>query len=270
MEEESNPKNGLKIFMEFLGTFILCGALNLSTFYYKSNDSAIQSMQPILVFLAFFTAITITRNISGGHINPAVTVAIWISDSDEIRKKNGLLYLYYIISQIFGAIVACIFSYIFYNKNVLQVSIKEGNTPICGLIIEAVGSFFFIYLILCQSNAKANIQEDQTISTFLITVALFAGSGVASNVSGGILNPAIGFSNIIIRLIAFKNTGDAKNIWIYILGPFIGGIVAALVYLYFFKTYFDEVLVSNDEIKEEFNKISNEELIKSEERKSDM
>ena len=97
MEEESNPKNGLKIFMEFLGTFILCGALNLSTFYYKSNDSAIQSMQPILVFLAFFTAITITRNISGGHINPAVTVAIWISDSDEIRKKKRIIIfiLYY-------------------------------------------------------------------------------------------------------------------------------------------------------------------------------
>ena len=90
----ANSKDGLKVLMEFIGTFILSAGINFSTLYKNTGNGLIsQEGQPILLFLAFFSAITITRSISGGHINPAVTIAFYFSKQEE--KLNNLEDKYY-------------------------------------------------------------------------------------------------------------------------------------------------------------------------------
>lgn len=238
--QERNPQKGLKLLMEFMGTFILSSALSLSTFYSKTDSKYTQQGQPILVFMAFFAAITITRPISGGHINPAVTVAVYISEPAEKRQRNTVLYFFYILCQIAGAITACVFSYFFYNGNVLKFEITEGNKISSGFIIETIATFFFTYLILCQGNEDAQLTSDETISTLLITIALFGGCGIAGNITGGCLNPAIGIGHSLVRMIGESNKDEANLMWLFTLAPLSGGIIAGLVYLYFFKAYFDE------------------------------
>lgn len=144
----NNPTNGLKVTMEFLGTFILSAAINLSTVY----EDGKQIGNPLLVILSFFSAITITRSISGGHINPAVTIACYFEKPSEIRSKEQPLFTLYILAQFLGALTACFFSYIFYKENVFKLAINPNNLPLNAFIIEVVATALFIYTILCQGK----------------------------------------------------------------------------------------------------------------------
>ena len=93
----SNSKDGLKVLMEFIGTFILSAGINFSTLYKNTGNGLIsQEGQPILLFLAFFSAITITRSISGGHINPAVTIAFYFSKQEEKSNETSMAIFYFL------------------------------------------------------------------------------------------------------------------------------------------------------------------------------
>jgi aquaporin Z len=142
----NNPTNGMKILMEFIGTFILSAGINLSANYVDGG----QVGNPLLIILSFFSAITITRAISGGHINPAVTIAVYIEKPSEIRSKDQPLLTLYILAQFLGALSACFFSYIFYKENVFKLSISDNNIVLHAFFIELIATFIFIYTILCQ------------------------------------------------------------------------------------------------------------------------
>jgi glycerol uptake facilitator-like aquaporin len=144
----TNSSNGLKILMEFIGTFILSAAINLSTSYSDGQ----QTPNPLLIILSFFTAITITRAISGGHINPAVTLAVYIEKPSEVRSKDQPLLTLYVLAQVLGALSACFFSYIFYRENVFKLAISDTTIPFHALIIETLATGIFIYTILCQGK----------------------------------------------------------------------------------------------------------------------
>ena len=237
----SNTKNGQKVLMEFIGTFVLSAGINFSTIYHKDDNGIIkQEGQPILLFLAFFSAITITRSISGGHINPAVTIAVYFSKTQEEQNKEPNLVIFYFLAQILGAISSCIFSYIFYVDNIFKLTLAEGISPLSGFLTELIATFVFTYTILCQGNKDAEITKDPTISTFIITIALFGSCGIAGNITGGCLNPAIGFAHNFIRLIVKGDPAECKYLWLYILGPSCGGFLAAFIYQGFFKKYFEE------------------------------
>lgn len=89
---------------------------------------------------------------------------------------------------------------------------------------------------LGDSNAK--LTTDNSISTLIVSLALFASSSIAGNVSGGCLNPAIGFAQNFVRLIVTGNVNECKFLWLYIVGPSLGGLLAAYVYNNFFKAFF--------------------------------
>ena len=138
--------NGFKILFEFLGTFILSLAINQSTTYVNGT----QVGNPLLIISSFFAAITLTRSVSGGHINPAVTVAVFLSKPHEARNKEQPLLTLYILAQMLGAISACLFSYIFYKENVFKLAVSMDSQPFHAFVIEVLGTFVFIYTILCQ------------------------------------------------------------------------------------------------------------------------
>jgi glycerol uptake facilitator-like aquaporin len=142
----NNPTNGLKITMEFIGIFILSAAINFSTVY----EDGKQIGNPLLIILAFYSAITITRSVSGGHINPAVTLAVYFEKPSEIRSKEQPLLTLYVLAQFLGAIAACLFSFVFYKENVFKLAINANNIPMNAFIIEIIATALFTYSILCQ------------------------------------------------------------------------------------------------------------------------
>ncbi len=142
----NNSTNGIKILFEFIGTFILSSAINLSTTYIGDTQIA----NPVLIFLTFFAAVTILRGVSGGHVNPAVSVGVYLEKTSDQRTKEQPLLTLYILSQTLGAVAACLFSYIFYRENVFKLTLAPGTIPLHGFIIEVIATALFIYTILCQ------------------------------------------------------------------------------------------------------------------------
>jgi len=149
MSQTNTPTNGLKVSMEFTGIFILACSINLSTTYLADGS---QIAHPLMIILSFFAAITITRAISGGHINPAVTLGVYYSERPETRLQDQQLFTIYIIAQVLGAVSATFFSFIFYKENIFKIAPSAHTTPSQALFAEILGTFLFVYTILCQGN----------------------------------------------------------------------------------------------------------------------
>jgi glycerol uptake facilitator-like aquaporin len=156
MSLKTSPTNGLKVFMEFTGTFILASSINLSTIYLQDGT---QIAQPLMIILSFFSAITITRAISGGHVNPAVTIGVYFEKDAESRSKDQQLMTLYVIAQTLAALSACFFSYIFYRENIFKLAPASTTTPIQALLAEILGTFLLVYTILCQGKIRLLITK---------------------------------------------------------------------------------------------------------------
>ena len=221
------PSNYDVILSEFLGTFILSTAISFSSVY---TDS--QSGNLFAIFAGFFMAITITREISGGHINPGVTLTILLSTEDfESKKKKSRQAVFYVLAQLLGGFVSPILCYLLYNKNMFELSINPSSNSLKALLIEIIGSFIFYTTILIQGdpNAKLNTQE-KTLSTLTIGFGLLAGIAASCNISGGGLNPALALGFQLSRSIIFMDIGNLNYTWLYIVGPFIASYLSSLFY----------------------------------------
>jgi len=89
------------------------------------------------------------------------------------------------------------------------------------------------------------LTTDNSISTLIVSIALFAACSISGNISGGCINPAIGFAQNFVRLLIFGDVNECKFLWVYIVGPSLGGMLAAYIYRNFFSFYF----TSTNEVK---------------------
>jgi len=236
--------SGMKMFAEFLGTFILAASIEFITVY----DMGSQENSLFAILAGFFIAITLTREISGGHINPGVTLTIYLAEQDpkERNEKANSLWMYF-VAQTSGAISAALLGLMLYNENIFNLSPPPGVTPGEVFIMEIVGSTLFYSLILVQGDPDAKLCSDKTISTITITAGLAGGIAMAGNISGAGLNPAIGFGFNFCRLLTTGRIEDCKFLWAYILGPVAAAYFASYFYLNVFRKYF--VLENSDDMK---------------------
>jgi glycerol uptake facilitator-like aquaporin len=229
-----NPSNLIKLFYEFSGTFILSAAINLSTTYLPDGT---QIANLLLIITSFFVAITISRAITGGHINPAVTTAVFIEKPSDVRGVHTGIFSLYMLAQILGAFSACFYSYFIYG-NVFKLAPAATASSLSAFHIEVLATTLFVYTILAQGNQSAKLTKDNSLSTLIVSLALFGCIGIAGNISGACLNPAIGIAHNLTRYILTGDLSEIQYLWVYIAGPLLGGIFAGLLYNGFFKKYF--------------------------------
>ena len=238
-----NNQTNKKIFAELLGTFILASAIEFNTIYFEGT----QKSNTFCILAGFFIAITITREISGGHINPAVTFTFYISEQDQNNKNNQYSILFpYMISQCIGALCAALLGIVFYNGNIFKIGPNPSSSLLDASILEMIGSAFFYATILVQTNKNAYAKTDKTLSTLMITGGLACGSALAGNVSGAGLNPAIGFGFNFARLLVTGNIEECRCLWIYIISPLAGSYIAS----YFYNEIFQKYFLSEEDNKE--------------------
>lgn len=153
-------------------------------------------------------------HVSGGHYNPAVTLAVWL------RGRCGTAdVLPYWCSQIAGSVAATIFVLALKgNPNVSSMELSAFPA----LIAEFVGTFALAYVVLNVATAKGtagNSFYGLAIGFTVMTMAFGLGG-----ISGGASNPAVATGITVMHL------AKASNIWIYLLGNLAGGAVAAGVF----------------------------------------
>ncbi len=188
----------------------------------------------ILTALAFGLTIVAMAysigNISGCHINPAVSLGVLLSGGMKAREFVG-----YIISQCIGALVGSgILALIFSTGSVEDKTggfgsnglAGVGGSPIAGLIVEIVLTFIFVIAILGVTSKKAN---HGSFGGLVIGLTLVVVHILGIGLTGTSVNPARSIGPAIVAAIA-GNTAPLACIWVFIVGPLVGAALAAFVY----------------------------------------
>jgi len=188
----------------------------------------------ILTALAFGLTIVAMAysigNISGCHINPAVSLGVLLSGGMSGREFVG-----YVISQCVGALAGSgILALIFSLGGIEDMTggfgsnglAGVGGNALAGLIVEIVLTFIFVIAILgvTSKNAKHGSFGGLVIGLTLVVVHIL-GIGL----TGTSVNPARSIGPAIVAAIA-GNTAPLAAIWVFIVGPLVGAALAACVY----------------------------------------
>lgn len=223
-----------KYIAEFIGTMVLvilgCGTAMLV------GCDAVNGGGYILTAFAFGLVIVgmayCVGNISGCHINPAVSLGVLMSGGMTSKDFIG-----YVVSQCLGAlagsgILAAIFS-------LGGVEDKTGGfgsnglagvngSAVAGLLVEVVLTFIFVLTILGVTSKKAGHGSFAgVVIGFTLTLVHILGIGL----TGTSVNPARSIGPAIVAAIT-GNTGAIACVWVFIAGPLVGAALAAVVYKY--------------------------------------
>ena len=205
--------NTKSLVAEFIGTFALifigAGALAIG-----SANLVGVALAHGLVIVTFAYAY---GHISGTHINPAVTLGLLIAGEIEFVAAIG----YWIVQFLGGILGAVVLNAVLPNAGDLGVTILgEGVTPVQGLVVEIVLTFFLVNTIFNTAvSGKAGNLAGLAIGLTLALAILMGGPLTRAS-----LNPARTLGPAIV-------SGNYADIWLYFIGPFVGGILAALLYI---------------------------------------
>jgi MIP family channel proteins len=205
-----------KLLAELVGTFT----------FFTIGFMAIQSTKafvsgPDLVVIAFgfglglFAAIQIFGGVSGGHFNPAVTVAAVID-----KRLDAMTGVGYVVSQLIGGIAAAVVILVLFDQKAVAGTVTQpgnGIDTIKALLIETLFTAFFLLVILV-STKKAPTQ-----AAFAIPLTLMVIHFAIVPFTGSSVNPARSIASAVVG-------GNLNDLWIYIVGPVVGGIIGWGVY----------------------------------------
>jgi aquaporin Z len=223
-----------KYIAEFIGTMVLV-ILGCGTAMLVGCDSA-NGCGYILTALAFGLTIVgmayCVGNISGCHINPAVSLGVLMSGGMSVND-----FISYVVAQCLGALVGSgILAAIFSLGSVTDMTGGYGTnglsgvngSVVAGLLVEIILTFIFVLTILGVTSKKANHGSfGGLIIGLTLTLVHILGIGL----TGTSVNPARSFGPAIVAAIS-GNTEPLLVLWVFIVGPLVGAALAAVVYKY--------------------------------------
>ncbi|KAG6769753.1 hypothetical protein POPTR_006G121700v4 [Populus trichocarpa] len=171
---------------------------------------------------ALFVAVSVGANISGGHVNPAVTFGAFIGGN--ITLLRGILYW---IAQLLGSTVACLL--LKFTTGGLETSafaLSSGVGVWNAFVLEIVMTFGLVYTVYATAvdPKKGNLGIIAPIAIgFIVGANILAGGAF----DGASMNPAVSFGPALV-------SWTWTNHWVYWAGPLIGGGLAGLIYEFFF------------------------------------
>jgi aquaporin TIP len=209
---------------EFVGTFALVfvsvGALAASGL---TGD-----VSPSLVALALAYGLTLAvmvsalGHISGGHFNPAVTLAFFVT-----RRLSVLLTIVYLIAQLAAAVGAVLLiRWIFPGTSAESVgygspALGDGVDTAEALVVEALLAFFLVWVVFATiADVRGTFRS---IAGLAIGLTVAFGVLAAEPLTSAMMNPARAFGPQLVD-------GSWDDFWIWYAGPILGGAIAALLY----------------------------------------
>ena len=218
-----------KIAAEFLATMLFVFGVICSVVY-GDNFAAIgvSAIGGVMIY--------IFGRVSGAHFNPAISLALFIR-----QKLSALEFGLYVAAQIVGSFIACLLFVLVrrgkfnnFAGNEIPLTMydpddgdKDGWSYFGAFLMEIILTFILIMFIL------ASCERDNYLGPSLglaFSLTLLACSIIGGGVSGCSMNPARSLAPAFMQLFNGENKNPIKQIWIYLVGPFLGGIIAAFVW----------------------------------------
>jgi aquaporin Z len=209
--------NARKYLAELLGTFMfmMIGYMSIPAFQHSAPPASNLLVVPFAFGLGLLAAIFAFGAISGGHYNPAVTVAMILDKRAPVVEGVA-----YIVAQIIGAIAAAVVVMLSVSQQAVADGITKpgaGITDISALVLETIFTAIFVTVILIVSKRNG------TMAVLAIPLTLVAIHFAIATITGSSVNPARSIGSALVG-------GDLSQLWIYLIGPTLGGIIAYGVY----------------------------------------
>ncbi len=217
-----------KLIAEFIGTaWLVLGGCGSAVLAAGIPDLGIGFVGVSLAFgLTVLTMAYAIGHISGCHLNPAVTIGLWVGGRMESKEVFP-----YIISQVLGGIAGAGILYIIATGNGSDIGSfaangygahsPEGYNITSAFTIEVVMTFFFLFVILGATHSKA----PKYLGGLAIGLCLTLIHLISIPVTNTSVNPARSTSQAI-----FVGDWALGQLWLFWLAPIIGAIIAGVIY----------------------------------------
>lgn len=221
--EEPEPRGLPAYYAEVVGTFLLvlfiCGFISVASA--GGFDLAGLALAHAFILAVLIYALGGT---SGAHFNPAVTLALW-----SIKKISTPNAVVYVICQLVGGLLGALVVLLLFNEvgdavnygaTAINDRVLNDGSALLGLLAEALGTFLLMYAIM---GLAVNPRGEAALAGLGIGAALGVAVIVFGPATGAGLNPARWFGPAVV-------SGEFDDFWIYIVGPIVGAVAAALAY----------------------------------------
>jgi aquaporin Z len=198
-----------KYVVEFIGTFFLVFTVGMSVI-----KPDIGPMAPLAIGSALMIMVYAGGHISGGHYNPAVTVAVWLRGKCPPADVPA-----YIGAQVVAAVLAAVTALSLKgNPEMVAGDLKIGPS----LIAEFLGTFALCWVVLNVATSKETAGNSNYGLAIGFTVMVMAFT--VGGISGGAFNPAVAVGATLMHII------KGANLWIHLIADFAGGVAAAFAF----------------------------------------
>lgn len=199
-----------KYLTEFIGTMFLVLVVGVAAI-----GGAAGAMAPLAIGTTLMVMVYAGGHISGGHYNPAVTLAVLVRGKIDIGGA-----ITYWIAQIGGALAAwAIATFIFDVEGAGTSAVTSVSQ---GLGAEILGTFALAYVVLNTATAKGT--SGNSFYGLAIGFTVMACAYTFGGFSGGAFNPAVAIGACLMKGFIWA------DLWIYLAGCLAGGVLAALVF----------------------------------------
>lgn len=196
---------------EFIGTFLFVFCVALA-------GPHAGALAPLAIGAALAAVVALGGPVSGGHVNPAITLAAALRGRIGGREALG-----HVVAQIVGAAVASAVAGLATGRVFLLAPIASPEL-IASLVIAAVFSCFLALVFLGVTDDEA--VGEGTVHGLVAGVTLMVALLVGGRIAGGAFNPAVALGPAI----AAAPGASVAHVWPYVVGPLLGGALAALLH----------------------------------------
>ena len=211
---------------ELVGTFILVfGGTAVAVAAILSRPTAGAAYDSLAVALAFGLAlaavVAAVGHVSGAHVNPAVTLGM--ASTGKFPWKSVP---YYLGAQLVGAVLGAVGTWIAFGgpgrteANLAATYPAQGVGDLQAFLLEILITFILVFVVV---SVATDDRAPAAIAPIAVGFALAVGVFIAGPVTGGAVNPVRALGPMLVA-------GDLTSAWLYILGPIIGGVLAAFLY----------------------------------------
>lgn len=229
----TSPTLSQKLIAEALGTAILvfigAGSVPLTVFLTGSNPFGSAELSTISFAFAFaiFAAVYSVGHISGCHINPAVTIALFAT-----RKIDSTTAVTYIAAQLVGAFIGAALTLVILSGNnpaalglgAVSVNANAGN--LIGLAAEIIGTAILVFTVF---GAAVDGRAPAGFAGVVIGFIVYGIIILVGPITGAALNPARQIGPEVLGGIIGATT-HFDQLWVYIAGPIGGGLIGGFLY----------------------------------------
>ena len=205
-----------KLVAEFLGTFALVFAGTGAIVINKESGGVITHVGIAITFgLVIMAMIYTLGDISGAHLNPAVTIAFALAGRFKVIDIVP-----YILSQFAGAFLASlVLRYLFPANDTLGTTLPAGS-EMQSAILEFILTFFLMLVIIhvATGSKEQGMFAGLAIGSTVLLEAMFAGP-----ICGASMNPARSIAPAIV-------SGHTEHLWIYMVAPVFGAVLAIVAW----------------------------------------